>query len=77
MHNWTCPRFLSLTRLPLPGLQPEIFPAFATERPPVCAHLANRYNPFSYMAAFLLLITCDAKTKRPDPFSFLFFSATS
>jgi len=39
-------------RLPW-GLQPDIFPALATEPLSVCAMIANRYNPFSYMAAFL------------------------
>ena len=43
---------MTLTLLSLPGLQPDFFPALATEPLSVCAMIANRYNPFSYMAAF-------------------------
>ena len=43
---------MTLTPLSLTGRQPDIVPAFATEPLSVCAMIANRYNPFSYMAAF-------------------------
>jgi len=48
---------MTLTLLSLPGLQPDFFPALATEPLSVCAMIANRYNPFSYMAAFFALFS--------------------
>jgi hypothetical protein len=49
---------MTLTRLSLRGLQPDIFPAYATEPLTVCAVNANRYNHNSYMAAFSAPFFC-------------------
>ena len=46
---------MTLMLLSLRGLQPDIFPAHATEPMMVCAVNPDRYNQYNHMAAFTSL----------------------